>query len=253
MTWVLAHATLDLQAVHALDLRSGFPLVISFLIPGLPQVSGWMPKPFRRKPAAHGSSSLLRYLFPHTTQRARARLSEFRHETFPSLKRRTQSRIYKYIVYRQARKLGKLGILQRLRGHTRTLLGSNYLEHEARLRRQKLTKIATSGEESQVREMNYQDNYAPREPGARRRKLAGYLKAANELRQTYQQQYAPGWSRSEASYEYEDDTPGAFPDAAIVRSGEEEMILFPSYARKHVKRKVSEIRWLYEIVLTPVA
>lgn len=89
--------------------------------------------------------------------------------------------------------------------------------------------------------MSYQESYAPREPGARRKKLAGYLKAANELRQTYQQQYAPNWSSRETTYDYEDDTPGTFPDAAIVRSGEEEMILFPSYARKHVRRKASTV------------
>lgn len=197
-----------------------------------------MPKPRLRKPSLRGTASLLRYLFPHTSQRARAHLSKFRHETLPTLKHRTQSRIYKYIVYRQALKLQKKpGILQRLRGQTRKLLGSSRLEHEARLRREKLTKTATRGEPGGT-EMSYQDSYAPREPGARRRKLAGYLKAANELRQTYQQQYAPNWSRSEANYDYEDDTPGSFPDAAIVRSGDEEMILFPSYARKHIKRKV---------------
>lgn len=81
-----------------------------------------------------------------------------------------------------------------------------------------------------------QESYGQRESGTRRRKLAGYLKAANELRQTYTQQYAPSW-RAEENYKFEDDTPGGFPDAAIVRSGEEEMILFPSYARKHIKRK----------------
>ncbi|KAF2689203.1 hypothetical protein K458DRAFT_329424 [Lentithecium fluviatile CBS 122367] len=198
------------------------------------KASLWMPKPRLRRP--HGTSSLLRYLFPHTSLRARAQLSRFRHETLPSLKHRTQSRIYKYILFHQARKLkGKVGILQRLRGHTNKLLGTSRLENEARLRRQKLIKSSESGE-SRKRAMSYQD-YAPREAGARRKKFAGYLKAANELRQTYQQQYAPGWSRSEATYDYEDDTPGSFPDAAIVRSGDEEMILFPSYARKHIKRK----------------
>ncbi|KAF1977778.1 hypothetical protein BU23DRAFT_499678 [Bimuria novae-zelandiae CBS 107.79] len=202
-----------------------------------PRTSIWMPKPRLHKPSAHGTSSLLRYLFPHTSQRARAHLSKFRHELLPSLKHRTQSRIYKYILYRQALKLKKQpGILQRLRGHTRKLLGRPHVEHEARLRREKLTKSSTSREPG-GNAMSYQDDYAPREPGARRKKLAGYLKAANELRQTYQQQYAPNWSRSEASYDYEDDTPGSFPDAAIVRNGDEEMILFPSYARKHIKRK----------------
>lgn len=85
--------------------------------------------------------------------------------------------------------------------------------------------------------MSYQESYEAREPGSRRRKLAGYLKAANELRQTYTQQYASNWSNREAQYDYEDDTPGGFPDAAVVRSGREEMVLFPSYARRHVKRK----------------
>jgi phosphatidate phosphatase APP1 len=85
--------------------------------------------------------------------------------------------------------------------------------------------------------MTYQESYEAREPGSRRRKLAGYLKAANEIRQTYTQQYAQNWSSREAQYDFEDDTPGGFPDAAVVRSGNEEMILFPSYARRHIKKK----------------
>lgn len=76
------------------------------------------------------------------------------------------------------------------------------------------------------------------ERGARRRKLAGYLKAANELRQTYQQSLAAkGQDINAEADEDEASIPGAFPDVSIVRHGDEEMILFPSYARKHVKRK----------------
>ncbi|KAF2131006.1 hypothetical protein P153DRAFT_355796 [Dothidotthia symphoricarpi CBS 119687] len=192
--------------------------------------------PFRRK-SAHGYDSLLRFLFPQTRARARARLSEFRHTTVPSLKHRAQSRIYKYILHRQATKLkGTPSILQRLRGQSRRLLGSNHLEHEARRRRKNLVNEPGSSAPSQ-RTMGSQDGYSEREGGSRRRKLAGYFKAANELRQTYQQQYAPNFSGREATYDYEDDTPGSFPDAAIVRSGEEDMILFPSYARRHIKRK----------------
>ncbi|KAF1929360.1 uncharacterized protein M421DRAFT_30464, partial [Didymella exigua CBS 183.55] len=104
------------------------------------------------------------------------------------------------------------------------------LEHEAQLRRR---TPATSTEDGHGSGMS---SYASGEAGGRRRRLAGYLKAANELRQTYTQQYAPGWSSREAHYDYEDDAPGSFPDAAIVRSGDEEMILFPSYARRHIKR-----------------
>ena len=188
-----------------------------------------MRSPFRRKPpSAHGAASLLRLFFPHTRARARAELSKLRHKALPSLKHRAQSRIYKYIVYRQAQKLSnKSSILQQLRGHTRRLLGKGYLENEARLRRENPAKSTEPGMSS----------YQSGESGSRRRKLAGYLKAANELRQSYTQQYAPNWSSREAHYDYEDDTPGSFPDAAVVRSGEEEMILFPSYARKHTKRK----------------
>jgi phosphatidate phosphatase APP1 len=196
-----------------------------------------MPKhPFRRKPSAHGPSSLLRYLFPQTRARARARLSEFRHETFPSLKHRAQARIYKYILYRQALKLKKkTTILQRLRSRTRQLIGPSYLENEARLRRREIAK--GPGKESNSGAMSYQESYETRESGGRRRKLAGYLKAANELRQTYTQQYAPSWKGNEENYKFEDDKPDGFQDGAVVRSGEEEMILFPSYARKHIKRK----------------
>jgi hypothetical protein len=73
-----------------------------------------------------------------------------------------------------------------------------------------------------------------REPGGRRKKLAGYLKAANEMRASYFQQ-PEGHSREGS----EQDQDSAFPDAAVVRRGNEEMILFPSYARRHIKRKVS--------------
>ena len=75
-----------------------------------------------------------------------------------------------------------------------------------------------------------------RERGARRRKLAGYLKAANEIRQSYQQSY----SRDRGSYNVgmdddPDGIPGAFPDVAIVSHGDEQLILFPSYAKRHTK------------------
>lgn len=76
---------------------------------------------------------------------------------------------------------------------------------------------------------------------SRRRKFAGYLKAANELRMTYQDTAVQTWKDRNNSYEYGDGDPeglpGAFPDAAVVRSGDDQMIIFPSYARKHIKRK----------------
>ena len=72
--------------------------------------------------------------------------------------------------------------------------------------------------------------------GTRRKKLADFLKSANELRQSYQQSYGLS-GPSDGSSDYDNlGMPGAFPDVAIARSGEEEMILFPSYARRHVPR-----------------
>ncbi len=75
------------------------------------------------------------------------------------------------------------------------------------------------------------------ERGARRRKLAGYLKAANELRQSYQQAYGIGGQRDGEADEDASTIPGAFPNVAVVKNGDEEMLLFPSYARRHHPQK----------------
>ncbi|MCJ1224878.1 hypothetical protein MMC12_001525 [Toensbergia leucococca] len=75
------------------------------------------------------------------------------------------------------------------------------------------------------------------ERGTRRRKFVGYLKAANELRQSYQQSYISRGQVDGEADEAEANIPGAFPDATIVQSGGEEMVLFPSYAKRHVKKK----------------
>ena len=75
-----------------------------------------------------------------------------------------------------------------------------------------------------------------RERGARRKKLAGYLKAANEIRQSYQQSYSQNWGSNNAEIDDDPDgIPGAFPDVSIVSHGDEQLILFPSYAKRHVK------------------
>ncbi|PTU23177.1 hypothetical protein P175DRAFT_0522232 [Aspergillus ochraceoroseus IBT 24754] len=79
-----------------------------------------------------------------------------------------------------------------------------------------------------------------RERGARRKKVFEYLKAANELRQSYTAQ----WSAQRSGMrDYSEDyfnTPGAFPDVEIARAGDEEMVIFPSYARRLVKHKATD-------------
>jgi len=77
------------------------------------------------------------------------------------------------------------------------------------------------------------DGYPSHERGSRRKKLAGYLKAANELRQSY---IGSGQFDRENGEDYS-SIPGSFPELKSARNGDEEMILFPSYARRHYPRK----------------
>ncbi|KAG9248296.1 hypothetical protein BJ878DRAFT_62907 [Calycina marina] len=80
------------------------------------------------------------------------------------------------------------------------------------------------------------------ERGSRRKKLAGYLTAANEIRQSYQKSAAERWNAQD-EVEHDDTTiPGSFPDVAIVSHGDEQLILFPSYARNHIKEEPSPDR-----------
>ncbi|KAK7635693.1 hypothetical protein IWX48DRAFT_630373 [Phyllosticta citricarpa] len=217
-----------------------------------------------RKPHARNTSSLLRSLFPQLRQRARQHLFSIRHETLPSLRHSAQASIWRYIVRRQqlaakrnSTRTTKLDpsssrILALLRNtYARVLAGAPPKKHAP----PRPTKPANNDNSMSALGAGrfytanpYDDDNGSegglrpdgsREPGARRKKLAGYLKAANELRQAYQQTYTNGWRSGgdRGDWVESDDTPGAFPDATIVRSGEEEMVLFPSYARTHVKRK----------------
>ncbi|KAL4794209.1 hypothetical protein BDV19DRAFT_365402 [Aspergillus venezuelensis] len=81
-----------------------------------------------------------------------------------------------------------------------------------------------------------------REPGARRKKMFEYLKAANDLRQSY----AASWTaQRSASRDLGDEymsTPGAFPDVEIARSGDEEMLIFPSYSRRLDQDRTREMK-----------
>lgn len=86
-----------------------------------------------------------------------------------------------------------------------------------------------------------------REPGARRKKIAGYLRTANELRLSYQSSYGSGWIYGKESgwTEEQDGDYGPLPDGALVRTEEEEIMIFPSYAKKHVK---GEVRNYFEAI-----
>jgi hypothetical protein len=79
-----------------------------------------------------------------------------------------------------------------------------------------------------------------RERGARRRKIAGYLnagynRAASELQKTYQNSVQARLETPRAEEATDGNMPGTFPDVSIVRHGTEELILFPSYCKRHVQ------------------
>ncbi|KAL8969516.1 MAG: hypothetical protein Q9197_004301, partial [Variospora fuerteventurae] len=178
------------------------------------------------------SYSLFRYLFPQTTKRARDRLSVFRHESLPRYRHQAQSRIYQLILKRQARKRERRaaggGLWSRLFSRRR-LSRLAAVDHVPRsIRAPTLQKVMSQAGS---------DSEATFGRGTRRKKLAGLLKSANELRQSYQQSYGLGPQRDGGGDYDESGIPGAFPDVAIARSADEEMVLFPSYARRHSPRK----------------
>jgi hypothetical protein len=193
----------------------------------------------RRRHHAFNSTSLLRYLFPHTRQRLRVHISKFRYQLLPSLRHRAHSRIYNCIVRRQLLKQQRGGgILNILRTHGRAL-GRRSKNEDSLLSRSKMSSTGGLGNSSnsQIAQDEGAPPYQGREPGARRKKFAGYLRAANELRQSYQSSWT---ANREQRFDVPDQgMPGAFPDSAVVKNGDTELLLFPSYARRHVKKEVS--------------
>lgn len=81
--------------------------------------------------------------------------------------------------------------------------------------------------------MSGEDNAPGR--GSRRKKIVGYLKAANDLRHNYTSASLGSGARSDLEDDDEENIPGAFPNLKVSRSGKEELVLFPSYARRHTK------------------
>ncbi|KAI9043924.1 uncharacterized protein KD926_002303 [Aspergillus affinis] len=194
----------------------------------------------------------LRVLFgPHASRRAQSRLWGFRYETIPALRQRAQARVYRAIVNRQAklaqrRAPGRRGIVGLLTATRSRLRGTELQSPSSRLGQVNNPRSGSGGVVPSVdrRRNNTLKRGAPMSqylpssssaPGGRRKKVFEYLKAANELRQSY----AAQWTQQRNGLrDYDEDyfnTPGAFPDVEIARSGDEEMVIFPSYARRLVK------------------
>ncbi|KAL0638297.1 hypothetical protein Q9L58_002599 [Maublancomyces gigas] len=82
-----------------------------------------------------------------------------------------------------------------------------------------------------------------RQPGGRRQKIAGFLKSANELRQIYYQGYTNKSAEVEKEFDdYTGDQPtNSWPEVEVMRSGDEELVLFPSYARRRPDKRARNL------------
>ncbi|KAI3391317.1 hypothetical protein diail_7605 [Diaporthe ilicicola] len=237
-------------------------------------------RPFRRlfgQPHPHHKQSLLRFLFPHAVrERYRERLLDFRLDTLPYYKHRLQSHIYRYILSRQQRRLSKTRwvdhFVRAAQSSRRLLLGpqlgvaqQGHKQHRKTQawRGNVLGKTISPGDKTKGGKMSQSGSggsgygyghgygyggsdagqYGEREPGARRRKLAGFAKSvyqagvatASEIRNQYDNTRIRGVvDVDDASCQV--TIPGSFPNVAIVSKGDEQMILFPSYAASHVRQ-----------------
>lgn len=240
-------------------------------------------RPFRRlfgQPHPHHRQSLLRYLVPHAArQRYRERLLDFRLDTLPYYKHRLQSRIYRYILARQQRRLSKtrwVDHFSRAAQNSRRLLfgpqpgpaRQGHHQHRTAQRgpgnvpgktgrdpgdKTRGGNMAQSGSGAGGYGYGHSygygggggdpGQYADREPGARRKKLAGFAKSvyqagvatASEIRNQYDNTRIRGVVDVDDST-YKVSIPGSFPDVSIVSKGDEQMVLFPSYAARHVRQ-----------------
>lgn len=82
-----------------------------------------------------------------------------------------------------------------------------------------------------------------RQPGGRRQKIAGFLKSANELRQSYYQGYTARATETDKELDdFTGDQPtNSWPEVEVMRSGDEELVLFPSYARRRPDKRARQI------------
>ena len=195
-----------------------------------------VPSILRSASYARNALPLLRYLFPDTRYRARERLWAFRLDTLPKYRQRAQSRIWNFIVKRQLkshqRKAAGNSILAPVKKRNREVSGALKIRDAAI----GIKNMAQTGIAGALNSGG--DGYrVTGERGSRRKKLAGYLRAANELRQSYQNAYAAAGQTDRAVDEDDAGIPGAFPELVVARSGVEEMVLFPSYARCHTKKE----------------
>ncbi len=207
---------------------------------------------------------LLRRAVPATLrQRLNDRLLRFRLDTLPAAKHGLQSRVYRYLLRRQSRRIerGRIAGLLAKRNQQQARLAATP-QHQQRkatasdesARRRKITmqnKIPAFASQTGAMPAMASDDAQPGqgERGYRRRKLAemaGSLyrtgqQAVTDMRESYVQTRAR-MADTETDNRGHIHIPGAFPDAAITVQGDEHLVLFPSYAKRHAKRDWSQFQ-----------
>lgn len=201
------------------------------------------------RPHPHHKQSLLQYLFPRSlSHRYRERLIGFHLDTFPYLKHQIQSRIYRLILDSQRRRRDQSRLVDHAR---RFLLGPPTPKAKGSKNAPRAsvgTMTSTPGYGGYGGYGAGSGNYGTegvRERGARRKKLAAMAgsmyragaTAVNEIKESYYQTRSDETNTPDVS---RITIPGSFPDVAIVTKGNEQMVLFPSYAKRHVREEQRE-------------
>lgn len=168
-------------------------------------------------------------------------------DLLPRVKYRVQSRIYRFLVNRHLRHKEQNRIFDIVRRSSRSLLlGPAAPSNRDDLGEEKSQQIAPAKTMSRYgygysSGSGSDPSYgAERERGARRKKLLAIAGSAltagraavTEIRETYNQGRARGLDFSEGHHT---NIPGAFPNVSIIVEGEKQMVLFPSYAKNHVR------------------
>lgn len=188
-------------------------------------------------------------------------------DTLPAVKHGLQSRVYRYLLRRQSRRIER-GRIARLLATPSRQQPSTCRPTAATPQHQQRTITASDGSargriittQNKMPAFPFQAGAMPAvgsddaqpsqgERGYRRRKLAemaGSLyrtgqQAVTDMRETYVQTRTR-MADTETDNRGHTHIPGAFPDAAITVQGDEHLVLFPSYAKRHAKRNWSNVQ-----------
>ena len=205
-----------------------------------------------RPPHSQPRQSLFRSLLLRSVrERYHERVLRLRLDTLPYIKHRLQSRIYRHFLKRQSKRTEKRRIVDIVARQGRRLLyppprQAPVKDAKGQLRTPEYYKMTSGGGYlGGVTAGGNEPEPAYGERGYRRRKLAAMAgnlyrtgqQAVTDIKDTYAQTRGQG---NDLDANESTHIPGAFPDVAITAQGNEQMVLFPSYAKRHAKRDWSK-------------